>query len=79
VDPRSVPLMEYIRTTLLQRPTVDIQEDTPLLSSGLIDSFGFVDLLEQLQIVAGKRIDAGRTSPEDFETVQTMLALADRV
>jgi acyl carrier protein len=77
-DPRATALIAYIAGQV-GRPPDTIDEDTPLVSSALVDSFALVDLLLKLEEVTGKRIGAGRVTPDDFETVRTMLRVADGV
>jgi len=69
-------LLAYLVRTTRAR-TLDV--DTPLVSSGLLDSFALVDVLLELERVTGRRIPAGRVSPADFETVRHMLEAAARV
>jgi acyl carrier protein len=58
---------------------VTIDENTPLVSSGLIDSMSLVDLLLKLEDLAHKRIPAGKVQPKDMDTVAKMFATAERV
>jgi len=79
MDPRSRQLIDFITRMLLKQPGVEIGEDTPLVSSALVDSFALVDLLLKLEEVTGKQIGPGRVTPDDFETVRGMLRVADAV
>ncbi len=54
-------------------------EDTPLVSSGLIDSMALVDILGKLEDVTGMRIPAGKVQAKDMDTVRLMFATAVRV
>jgi acyl carrier protein len=72
-------LIDYIRRELIRRPGVQIDGDTLLVSSGLIDSFSLVDVLSKLEEVTGMRIAASKVQPKDMDTVQLMLATAQRV
>ena len=56
---------------LLRDTSIDV--GTPLLSSGLIDSFGLVEILEILESVSGLSIPSGRVSPQDLDTVGSMI------
>jgi len=56
-----------------------LDADTPLVSSGLLDSFALVEVLRELERVTGRRIPAGRVSAADFETVRHMLEATARV
>jgi acyl carrier protein len=64
---------------LIRKPGLQLDETTPLVSSGLIDSMALVDLLLKLEDVTHKRIPAGRVQPKDMNTVELMLATAERV
>lgn len=66
-------------SALIGRPGVTIDENTPLVSSGLIDSMSLVDLLLKLEDLTHKRIPAGKVQPKDMDTVAKMFATADRV
>lgn len=71
-------MIEHIRE-LIGRPGVVIEENTPLVSSGLIDSMALVDLLLKLEDLTHKRIPAGKVQPKDMDTVAKMFATAERV
>ncbi len=64
---------------LIRKPGVAIDENTPLVSSGLIDSMALVDLLLKLEDLTHKRIPAGKVQPKDMDTVAKMFATAERV
>ncbi len=64
---------------LIRKPGVSIEEDTPLVSSGLIDSMALVDLLLKLEDLTRVRIPAGKVQPKDLDTVTKMFATAQRV
>jgi acyl carrier protein len=71
-------MIEHIRQ-LIRKPQVTIAEDTPLVSSGLIDSMALVDLLLKLEDLTHMRIPAGKVQPKDLDSVAKMLATAQRV
>jgi acyl carrier protein len=64
---------------LIRKPGVSIDENTPLVSSGLIDSMSLVDVLIKLEDLTGRRIPAGKVQPKDMDTVAKMFATAERV
>ena len=72
-------LIEYITQQVIRRPGVEVTADTPLVSSGLIDSFALVDILAKLEDVTNMRISAGKVQPRDMDTVTLMLSTARRV
>jgi len=71
-------MVEHI-IALIRKPGVAIDENTPLVSSGLIDSMALVDLLLKLEDLTHRRISAGKVQPKDMETVAKMFATAERV
>jgi len=70
-------LIEFISKKLLRGRTV-VDEHTPLVSSGLIDSLAQTELVLALEEITGKRFGPGSISPEDLETVGRMLDAAAR-
>lgn len=64
---------------LIRKPGMSIDENTPLVSSGLIDSMALVDLLLKLEDITHKRVPAGKVQPKDMDTVAKMFATAERV
>jgi acyl carrier protein len=72
-------LIDYITGQIIRRPGVQIGEDTPLVSSGLVDSFALVDILLKLEEVFQMRIPAGKVQAKDMDSVRLMLATAQRV
>ena len=64
---------------LIRKPNIQIDENTPLVSSGLIDSMALVDLLLKLEDITHLRIPAGKVQPKDMNTVALMFATAQRV
>ena len=72
-------IIEYIVNEVLRSPGTSIDEDTLLVSSGLIDSFALVDILLKLEDVVGMRIPAGKVGPKDMNSVRLMFETAQRV
>jgi len=66
-------------TQLIRKPNVSIEEQTPLVSSGLIDSMALVDLLLKLEDLTQMRIPPGKVQPKDMDTIALMFATAERV
>jgi acyl carrier protein len=52
--------------------------DAPLFSSGLLDSFNLVDLIEHLEQTANIRITPGEISLENLDTLDRMAAFVTR-
>ena len=72
-------LIDYISKEVISRPCVEIRQDTPLVSSGLIDSLALVNILLKVEDVTHTRIPAGKVRPKDMDTVDLMLATAQRL
>lgn len=72
-------LIEYLKQRVLHDSQIEIDEDSALVSSGLIDSFALIEVLLELEKITGRRIPAGRVSPADMDTVRKMLAVAESV
>jgi len=64
---------------LIRKPGLALDENTPLVSSGLIDSMALVDLLVTLEDITHRRIPPGKVQPKDMDTVALMFATAQRV
>ena len=62
-------MIDYVVREVIRRPSVKITEDSPLVSSGLIDSLTLVDILRQLEDVTHMRIPATKVKPKDMDTV----------
>jgi acyl carrier protein len=78
MTPEAQQMLEQVMK-LIRKPGLQLDENTPLVSSGLIDSMALVDLLIQLEDVTHKRIPAGKVQPKDMNTVALMLATAERI
>jgi len=78
-DAQAQQLIEYIVREVIRTPGAQIDPDTPLVSSGLIDSLALVSILTKVEDVTEKRIPAGRVRPQDMDTVSLMLATAERL
>ncbi len=72
-------MIDYLKKQVLHNSKIEINEDTPLVSSGLVDSFALVEVLLEVEKLTGRRIPAGRVSPPDMDTVREMLAVAEMV
>ena len=75
----TLQLINYIQSQVIRKKGVSIEADTPLVSSGLVDSLALVDVLAEVERVTKMRIPAGKVQPKDMDTVNLMLATAARV
>ena len=78
MSPETQQMIEHI-LRLIRKPNLEINENTPLVSSGLIDSMALVDLLLKLEDITHLRIPAGKVQPKDMDTIEKMFATAQRV
>jgi acyl carrier protein len=72
-------MIDYIVHEVIRRPGVQISRDTPLVSSGLMDSLALVQVLLKLEDITHMRIPAGKVQPKDMDNVNLMFATAQRV
>lgn len=78
MTPEAQQMKEHI-LELIRNPNLTIDENTPLVSSGLIDSMALVDLLVKLEDLTRMRIPPGKVQPKDMDTIALMFATAQRV
>ena len=78
MSPEAQQMAEHI-VRLIRKPNVVIEENTPLVSSGLIDSMALVDLLLKLEDLTHMRIPPGKVQPKDMDTIALMFVTAQRV
>ena len=71
--------MKALIVELVRKPNLAIDEHTPLVSSGIIDSMALVDLLMKLEDITRMRIPPGKVQPKDMDTIALMFATAQRV
>jgi acyl carrier protein len=76
--PEQKQMIEFILKRI-RKPNLTIDENTPLVSSGLVDSMALADLLVELEDVTHTRIPPGKVKPKDLDTVALMFATAARV
>jgi len=71
-------MIEFILRRI-RKPNLNIDENTPLVSSGLVDSMALGDLLIELEDLTHLRVPPGKVRPKDLDTVAMMFATAARV
>jgi acyl carrier protein len=79
MTPEAAQLIDYIVKEVIRRPGTQIDERTPLVSSGLIDSMSLIEILLKLESVMHSRIPPGKVQAKDMDTVDLMVATAQRV
>jgi acyl carrier protein len=79
MDEISKVVRDYIiREYVQEGDDQEITETTPLISSGLVDSFSMVSLLRFLEKKYGIHIPDAAATPEAFDTVERIAALVRR-
>ena len=71
-------VLEYIRNEYLDEDDdedVELDENTPLISSGIVDSFSMVSLKRFLETKYGISIPDEEATPEAFDTVAGIVSL----
>ena len=58
---------------------ISITEKTPLIEDGIIDSMGLMQVVAFLEERAGVRVPDDEVTPENFETVEAIDQLVDRL
>lgn len=76
---QSESMIRYLKEKVLRKPEAVIDPDTPLVSSGLVDSFALVETLFELERVTNLRIPAVKVAPADMDTVRKMFETAARL
>ena len=71
-------MMEFVLRRI-RKPNLTIDENTPLVSSGLVDSMALGDLLIELEDLTHRRIPPGKVRTKDMDTIAMMFATATRV
>lgn len=71
-------ILEYIRNEYLDEDDdddIELDEDTPLISSGIVDSFSMVSLKRFIEKKYAVSISDEQATPEAFDTVTAIMAL----
>jgi hypothetical protein len=64
---------------LVRKPNPVVDQNTPLASSGLIDSTALVDLQTKLEDLTQMHTPPGKVQPKDMDTIALRFATAQRV
>jgi acyl carrier protein len=72
-------MIEYVVNEIIRCPGTQIDEKTPLVSSGLIDSLALIDVLQKLEDLTNTRLPAGKIQANDLDTVESMFSTGERV
>jgi acyl carrier protein len=69
-------IINYVRSEYLEEDSEEeVNENTPLISSGIVDSFSMVSLKTFLEKKFNIKIPDEKATPEAFDTVNNMINL----
>jgi len=69
-------IIDYVKREYLEEDAEEeVNENTPLISSGIVDSFSMVSLKTFLEKKFNIKIPDDKATPEAFDTVNNMLTL----
>ncbi len=72
-------LRAYVEETFLYlHPDVELADDDGFLELGVIDSLGFVELVEEVQSRYGIAVDALEITEENFGSIDALVAFVQR-
>jgi acyl carrier protein len=72
-------LRAYIEEAFLYlHPDVELADDDGFLELGVIDSLGFVELVEEVQTRYGIAVDALEITEENFGSIDALVAFVER-
>jgi acyl carrier protein len=66
------------RTFLYLHPDVELEDDADLLTLGVIDSLGFVELVEEVQSRFGIEVSDHEITEENFGSIDGIARFVDR-
>ena len=69
-------IIDYVKREYLEEDSEEeVNENTPLISSGIVDSFSMVSLKTFLEKKFNIKIPDDKATPEAFDTVNNMIGL----
>jgi len=71
-------ILDFIRDEYVEDDSIDIDAETPLITSGLVDSFSMVSLKMFLEDQYEIKMTDEEASTEAFDTVQAIMELVQR-
>ena len=74
-------IIEYIKKEYLDEDEADdmtLDENTPLISSGIVDSFSMVSLKRFLEKKYGVMLPDEEATPQAFDTVTSIIVLVNK-
>jgi acyl carrier protein len=74
-DDMYAKITEFINDEFVEDESMEIKADTPLISSGLVDSFSMVSLKAYIEEEYGLFLSDDEATTEAFDTVSKIVAL----
>ena len=71
-------ILDYVRNEYLDEEDVELDENTPLITSGIVDSFSMVSLKTFIEKKFDIKIPDEDASPEAFNTVSSIVQIVDK-
>jgi acyl carrier protein len=69
-------IIDYVKKEFLEDDSdMEIKEDTPLISSGIVDSFSMVSLKTFIEKKYKIQIPDAKATPEAFDSVNNIISL----
>jgi acyl carrier protein len=76
MDDAKQMIIDYVKKEFLEEDSdVEVKENTPLISSGIVDSFSMVSLKTFLEKKYKISIPDDKATPEAFDTVNKIIVL----
>jgi acyl carrier protein len=76
MDPEKQMIIDYVKKEFLDEDSdVEVTESTPLISSGIVDSFSMVSLKTFLEKKYKISIPDDKATPEAFDSVNKIMEL----
>jgi acyl carrier protein len=76
MDDAKKSIIDYVKKEFLEDDSdMEIKEDTPLISSGIVDSFSMVSLKTFLEKKYKIQIPDAKATPEAFDSVNNIIVL----
>ena len=76
MDDAKKMIIDYVKKEFLEDDSdMEIKEDTPLISSGIVDSFSMVSLKTFLEKKFKIQIPDAKATPEAFDSINNIITL----
>lgn len=75
VDEMKELVLKYVIDEYIDDDDAEVTFDTPLISSGYVDSFSMVSLLVFLERKFGIKIPPSKATPQAFDSINNIVAL----